>query len=232
MDEKRKTAWKEAIKKKRSVSISESQRNEITRKENDALLREGMFGVKNKDALEEAVLFLHYFFHGLNVDPLPWLGESIAHHWFELRDWDRKWGKDYKERADRLLREYIAADDFDHWAALNLIAERLHRARVPFPDALADWAADVHARLQAGTLKPPAKEQGHKGDPPYANEDRNGLYFAANDWLEHFGMKNATDRIGVIAEWIGDDESVVRKGLTKWRKGNWRRAPWPTFPSD
>ena len=64
MDEKRKTAWKEAIKKKRSVSISESHGNEITRKENDALLREGMFGVKNKDALEEAVLFLTISFTG------------------------------------------------------------------------------------------------------------------------------------------------------------------------
>ena len=193
--------------------------------EHYALLREGMFSVENKaDAQEEAILFLRYFLDCHNIDPLPWLGEALAHHWCQLRDWDRRWGKNY---ADKLLRDYIAANDFDHWTALNLIAARLHRERQPLPDALADWAAELHEGKEA-----PAKEKGNKGEPPYAHEDRNRVYFVANNWLEYFGMASAEDRIHVIATWLGHDESVIRKGLTRWRKEDWRRAPWPTFPSE
>ncbi len=232
MDEKRKTAWNAAIKKLRQTE------EVLPPEEHDALFQEGMFKGDIKHDIrirEEAVLFVRYLMHGYYIDPLPWFGDIIAHAWFHARDWDREWGSN---RADKLLQKCIAADDFDHWVALNLIAARLHRERGPFPDTLADWAADVHARLKAGTQKPPAKERANEGQPPYAYEERNNAYLMANDWLEHYGMDSAEDRISVIAEGIeGVDDAktedvvktkdVIRKGLGRARKPNWRRAPWP-----
>ena len=122
-----------------------------------------------------------------------------------------------------MLDGYVEVDDYDHWVALNEIAARLHRAREPFPEALADWAAEVHEEKR----RPPAKERGHRGEPPYAREDRNGVFFMADDWLKHFGLESPDDRVNVISRYIGDDETVVRKGLTRWRNKKWRRAPWP-----
>ena len=221
MDEEHRAAWKAAIAKR-------NRGEEVSLDEHYALLREGMFeGELTPAVMEEAVLFLRYWLHGLNIDPISWLGTAIANHWFGLRDWDRQWGRN---RADQTLRSYIAAKDYDHWAALNEIAARLHRDGESFPDALTDWAAEVHLRLRDGALKPPAKERGDRGRPPYANEDRNGVFFMADNWLEHFGMNKSADRIHVIARCIGDDESVVAKGLARWRRGNWRRAPWPGAP--
>ena len=218
MDEGRRVAWEAAIEKLR-------RREEVSPEEHCDLLREGMFeGVATPDVFEEADLFLDYWLHHLSIDPLPWFGEIIARSWFRLREWDGEWGS---KRAETALRDYVAADDFDHWAALNLIATRLHREHELFPDTLADWAANIHRSLSDGTLKPPKKEQGHEGQPPYTNEDRNGVFFMADDWLKHYGMTRANDRIDVIARYTGDDESVVSKGLTRARNNGWRRAPWP-----
>ncbi len=216
MDEARRAAWKAAIAKRR-------RDEDVPAEEHYALLLPGMLGVKGPE--EEALLFLRYWLHGRNIDALPWLGSAIAHHWFWLREWDQSWGR--LNRAEKALHDYIAADDYDHWTALNEIAVRLHEKHEIFPDALADWAADVHRRLRDGTFKPPAKKPAHKGGPPYAQEDRNGVYFEADSWLKHYGMSKSEGRVHVIAEYIGDDESVIRKGLTRWRKGDWRRAPWP-----
>ena len=132
------------------------------------------------------------------------------------------WCRD-ANRADEELSNFVAADDFDHWTALNLIAARLHRDRERFPDALAEWAAELHE----GKHKPPPRERGDRGGPPYAQEDRNRVYYMADIWLQHYAMTRADDRIEVIARYIGDDGSVVRKGLTRWRNPEWRRAPWP-----
>ena len=143
MDEDRRVAWEAAIEKLR-------RREEVSPEEHCDLLREGMFeGVATPDIFEEADLFLDYWLHHLSVDPLPWFGEIIAGSWFRLREWDGEWGSKHAETA---LRDYVAADDFDHWAALNLIAARLHRERELFPDTLADWAANVHRSLSDGTL--------------------------------------------------------------------------------
>ena len=141
---------------------------------------------------------------------------DIAHAWFQRRRRDAN-------RADEELSNFVAADDFDHWTALNLIAARLHRDRERFPDALAEWAAELHE----GKHKPPPRERGDRGGPPYAQEDRNRVYYMADIWLQHYAMTRADDRIEVIARYIGDDGSVVRKGLTRWRNPEWRRAPWP-----
>ena len=139
MDEGRRVAWEAAIEKLR-------RREEVSPEEHCDLLREGMFeGVATPDVFEEADLFLDYWLHHLSIDPLPWFGEIIAGSWFRLREWDGEWGS---KRAETALRDYVAADDFDHWAALNLIAARLYRERELFPDTLADWAANVHRSLR------------------------------------------------------------------------------------
>ena len=214
VNEERRAAWRAAITKQLGGE-------EVALDDHRTLLREGMFDVANiARAGEEAGLFLEYFFWGLNIDPLPWLGEIIAYHWFHLRDWDRRW---QSNRAEEALRDYIDAKDIDHWTALDLIAARLHRAHEAFPEVLAVWAAEVHE----GKREQSPRERGNKGAPPYAQEDRNNVYHMADDWLKHFGMKNPDHRVSVIARYIGDDESVVRKGLTRWRKNDWRRAPWP-----
>ena len=213
VDEARRAAWKAAIAKQRGGE-------DVPPEDHYALLRSGMFaGEATPDILEEAALFLRYWIGSPDIETLPWFGKIIADHWFQQRDWDRKWARN---RTDALLQEYIAADDLDHWTALNNIAAMLHRARDPFPHTLADWAADVHD----GKLDPPRKERSHKGDPPYAQQERNAVFAAANDWLKHFGMERAGDRIGVIAEYTGHGESVVSKGLTRHRTDGWRRAPW------
>ena len=215
MDEEREDAWKAAIAKLK-------RGKDVPLAEHYALLRKGMFSEGNKvDVREEAFLFLEYWLHGLNDAPLPWLGEAIANDWFQRRLRDAN-------GTDEALQDFVAADDFDHWTALNLIAARLHRERLPFPDAIAEWAGELHE----GKCSSPARERGNKGQPPYANQDRNRVYFMADIWLGHFGMTSADDRIGVIAEYYGDDESVVRKGLTRWRDTKWRRAPWPHAPRE
>ena len=243
MDKKREAAWRAAIAKLRrrykrgaeSAKLSPEEqkaeyakldpKDDISSEEHYALLREGMFEGKNKaDIQEEAFLFLEYWLYGLSDDPIPWLGEMIANHWFWTRDWDRKWGRNY---AEKLLWKYINATDFDHWDALNKIAARLHRERQPFPESLADWVAE---RLEGAPPKP-KKKQAHKGGPPYARENRNNLFVTADSWLKHYGMKNSADRIHVITEYFGDKEDVVRKGLTRSRNPKWRRAPWPGLPS-
>ena len=190
----------------------------ITPEEHYDLLREGMLA--GPDCVDEAALFLRYWFHGLNLEPLTWLGEIIAASWFHLRDWDREWGSD---RAGEALRDYIAAEDFDHWKALNIIAARLHRQREALPDALGAWAAEFHE----GKRPQPPKRQGNRGEPPYAHEERNGVFFMADHWLEHYGMSCATDRLAAIAAFAKVDEDVVRKGLKRWRDSGWPRAPWP-----
>ena len=213
MDEKCRAAWKAAI-------SSLDQGKDVPPEDHYALLREGMFKGHYSDVAEEADLFLKYWLHGLNRLPLSWLGEAIGDHWFHLRDWDRQWGSN---RADKALREYVAATDFDHFMALNTIAARLHRERKPFPDVLADWAAEFHE----GKHKQPSKERGHKGHPPYAYEDRNENFFMADNWLEYFGMTLSADRCAVISRFTDDDENVVRKGLARRRDNSWRRVPWP-----
>ena len=209
MDETRRAAWKAAI--------AELKRGEgVPPEEHYGLLREGMFSEGNKvEIQEEAACFLDYLLYGLRDDPLPWLGETIANAWFQRRLHNAS-------RADEMLREFVAADDFDHWTALNLIAARLHRERQPFPDPLADWAAEKHE----GNPTPPPKERGHGGRPPYALQDRNRIFNMANEWLKYYGMTRLDDRISAISAYAGDDELVVRKGLTRWRDTKWRRAPW------
>ena len=209
MDEKRRDAWEAAITKKR-------RGEDVSLEEHCALLREEMFSEGNKvDINDEADFFLDYWLYGIRDDPIPWLGETIPHVWFQLRHRDVK-------RSDEALRDFVAADDFDHWTALNLIAARLHRTRQPFPDALADWAAELHEDKR----KPPPKERGHEGGPPYAQEDRNRLYYMADDWLRYYGMTRADDRVCAIHRYTGDDAAVIQKGLTRWRQKTWRRAPW------
>ena len=219
----RRAAW--------GAAIAKNQRGEeVPPEEHYALLREDMFaGEATADVMEEADLFLRYWCHGLNIDALTWLGPAIAYHWFELRGWDRLWGGN---RAGKALQDYIAADDYEHWTALNEIAARLQHDREHFPDALADWDEEVHRRLCDGTLKTPTKEHGNKGQPPYAHEDRNNVYAMADNWLEHFGMSRAKDRLAAIAGFAGSDEDTVRKALKRWRNDSWRRAPWPQFPTD
>lgn len=176
MDERREAAWKAGIAKRK-------RGEDVPLEEHYALLREGMFNEGNKvDVKEEAFLFLEYWLHGLRIEDLPSLGEAIANHWFELRRREKHW--------EEALRDFVAADDFDHWRALNLIAARLHRERQPFPDTLADWAADLHE----GKRKPPAKERGNRGQPPYARQDRNRTFYMADTWLKHYGMASAGAR--------------------------------------
>lgn len=214
MDENRRAAWEAAIaKRERGEDVPPDERN--------ALLRDGMFnGEATPVVMEEAALFLRYWLHGLSLEPLPWFGEIIAASWFHLRDWDREWNRN---RADKKLRDYVAAEDFDHWEVLNIIAARLHRQREALPDVLADWAAEFHE----GKRPRPPKGRGNRGEPPYAHEERNGIFFMADDWLEHFGMSRAADRLAAIAAFAEVDEEVVRRGLTRWRDSQWQRAPWP-----
>ena len=218
----RRAAWE-------AVTAKLARGEEVSLEEHSALLQDDMLGVHNIDADEEAQLFLTYWFRHHNADPIPWLGPSIAHRWYLLRERDRRCGLN---RAEMALRNYIAANDYDHAIALNEIAARLHQDRDPFPDALADWAGEVHRRICDGTFKPPAKEPGNHGQPPYANEDRNGLYASADDWLEHYGMAKSEDRINAISEYTGDSDDVVRKGLGRSRSQHWRRAPWPGIPTN
>ena len=218
MDRKRRAAWESALAK-----LDRDER--VPPEEGDALSQEGMFnGVKKADAAEEANLFLRYLLHGQNRSPLPWFGTFLARHWLWLHKTDKRLGR---SRAETAMRHYIAADDFDHWTALNLIAARLHRDRQQFPEALADWAADLH---EGTHLTPPPKEKSNAGEPPYVHEYRNGSYAMADECLERFGMTSAADRHAAIAGFTGDDEDVVRKGLKRWRDLSWRRAPWPEFP--
>ena len=212
MDERRRAAWEAAIGQR-------DRGEDVPPEEHYALLRDGMFKGSEIDAAEEAALFLRYWCDALSRDPLPWFGEIIAHRWFLLRERDPQWGR---SRADAALREYIAAHDFDHWTALNLIAARLHRQREAFPDALVDWAVEVYE----GKREPPDKEKGNRGEPPYRHEERNGIYWMADHWLEHLGMARAKDRLAAIAGYVGADEEVVRKGLKRWHDDRWRRAPW------
>ena len=214
MDKQRQAAWEAAIAKLR-------RGEEVPAEEHYALLREDMFaGEATPDVFEEADLFLDYWLYHLSLDPIPWLGEIIASSWFRKREWDEQWDTN---RAQEALRDYIAADDFDHWQALSLIAARLHRERKPFPAVLADWAAEVHE----GKRTAPKKERADKGLPPYVNEDRNGVFFAADDWLKYYGMGRADDRVAVIAAYTGASEYVVKAGLKRHDDDRWRRAPWP-----
>ena len=220
MDDRRRAAWKAALAKRR-------QGEQVPPEDHYALLREGMFaGEAKPDILEEAKLFLRYWIGEPDVEPLPWFGEIIANHWFWQRHWDRGWNRN---RTDAMLQEYISADDFDHWTALNIIAARLHRDREPFPDALSDWAAEVHE----GKRRQPPREPGDRGNPPYSMEDRYAAFEAADHWLLHFGMKRGADRIGVIADNFGFEPDAVSKGLSRWRRrGDRRRAPWPSAGRD
>ena len=220
MDETRRAAWKTAIAK-------QGRDEEVLPEDHYALLREGMFaGEATPDVLEEAKLFLRYWIGTPDVEPLPWFGKIIANHWFRERDWDQQWNR---SRADALLQRYIAADDFDHWTALNIIAARLHRAREPFPESLADWAAEVHE----GKRGQPPKERGNEGNPPYSTEDRYAAFEAADHWLQHFGMKRRADRNDVIAQHFGFEPDAVSRGLSRWRRrGDKRRAPWPSRDPD
>ena len=85
VNEERRAAWRAAITK-------QLRGEEVAPDDHRTLLREGMFDVANiARAQEEALLFLEYFFWGLNIDPLHWLGEIIADQWFHLPDWDRQW---------------------------------------------------------------------------------------------------------------------------------------------
>ena len=223
---KRREAWRAAIAKRFE---------HVTDEEHYALLQEGMLGDQNKDMAEEAELFLTYWFGPFSASrPIPWLGPAMAHFWFGLRKWERQWGR-HESRLDseRALRDYIiAADDFDHWIALNEITARLHENRERFPRALADWNADMHRQICDGTFKPPAKERGNRGQPPYAHEDRNMLYDSADSWLEHYGMEKREDRVHAISDYTGDSDDVIRKGLKRWREHKNRRAPWPAVPAN
>ena len=219
MDSNRRAAWEKAI-----TTLDRGE--EVEPEDHYALLCEDMLEMQDKaDAQEEAVFFLRYWLHGQNLDALEWMGEVIAKHWFWLREWDRKWGR---SRAQTALRRYINEKDYDHWEALNLIAAHLHRAREPFPVALADWAAAVHE----GKRERPPKERGNKGQPPYTYEDRNRVFDVADKWLEHFGMASPESRRGALATFAGVEEEVVTKGLHRWRRENWRPAPWLKFPAD
>ena len=158
MEEGRKAAWEGAI-------ATLDQGSEVPPEDHYALLLEDMFkGLAYLDCAEEADFFLRYWFHAHDLSHIPWLGETIANHWFWLRDWDRKWGRN---RADKALRNYIAATDkdFDHWTALNTIASRLHRERQPFPDALADWAAELHEGKHDKPKKPRGRSPGRQQEP-------------------------------------------------------------------
>ena len=224
MDEKRRAAWEAAVAKL-------DRGDEVPPEDHYALLREGMFkGFAHVDCADEADLFLKYWFRGHDLSHIPWLGEAIANHWFWLRDWDRWWGRN---RADEALRNYITVanrKDFDHWTALNAIAARLQRERQPFPDALADWAAERH---EGKHDKPPKPRGGYRSDnkswPPYATEDRDSAFFSADSWLEHFGMTHAKDRLAAIAGFAGPDvdEDNVRDAITRVRDRCECRAPWP-----
>ena len=257
MDEKRRAQWVEAIAKqerqaKRDVEIAQLDwdaqqaenaklnqnvakgilEEQVTPYEHYALLREGMFkGEATPAVMEEANLFLRYWLHPLSLDPIPRLGKALAKHWFWLRDWDQHWNRKLpltskRHRANKALREYIEKNDFDHWTALNLICAELHRRRGRFPSILADWAAERHE----GKRERLPKERGNKGAPPYENEGRNRVFAMADEWLEHFGMAKAKDRIAAIAEYVKKDEDVVRKGI-KWCRDNRQQlAPWPKFP--
>ena len=135
-----------------------------------ALLRKDIFkGVDKVAIYEEADMFLRYWWSVESIELLPWLGEAIANSWFRICDQDRERGEN---RAEIALRDYIDKKDFDHWTALNTICARLHRERQPFPDILADWAAELHE----GKRKRPPKEKADHGRPPYAYENRYQLY--------------------------------------------------------
>ena len=208
MNEKRKAMWEKAIAKL-------DRGEEVPAEDHHALLREGVLkGVEEDEAREEeADLFLRYFYHGLTdaLSPIPWL-EGLAHYWFEIRG---------HPAADRVLRDYIAKEaDFDHWTALNAICARLHRERQPFPDMLADWAAELHE----GEHPKPPKIQANAGDPPYAYADRGALFAAADGWLRYLGMARRPDRLSAIAEFAEVSEDTVRRAIKN--KGK-RPAPWP-----
>ena len=184
-----------------------------------ALLRKDIFkGVDKVAIYEEADMFLRYWWSVESIELLPWLGEAIANSWFRICDQDRERGEN---RAEIALRDYIDKKDFDHWTALNTICARLHRERQPFPDILADWAAELHE----GKRKRPPKEKADHGRPPYAYVHRYGNFAIADYWLEHLGMAKAEDRIGIIADWSGVDDSVVSKGITRWRNGKLPLGP-------
>ena len=222
MDKKRRAAWEAAIAKL-------DRGEQVPAEEHYALLRKDMFkGVSKVEANDEAALFLRYWLHPYGKPQdwtnLPWFGEALAFHWFQLCDWDRKWGSN---RADTMLRDYVQATDFDHWTALNIIVARLHRERQPFPPALADWAADLHTNLLEDEFKRPGRGPSNRREPPYAREDRNRVFDTADLWLEHFGMTKAVDRLAAIGEYTGVEEDTIRKGIERSRKKGWRRAPWP-----
>ena len=208
MDKKRSSAWKAAIDKK-------NRGKEVPLEDHYALLREDMFkGVSEIDAYEEADYFLRYWLHEIDLSPTGHRGEGIGAQWFFLGDWDQKWDTN---RSDEALQNYIKASeyDFDYYFALHTISSRLHREYRQFPELLSDWAAKQHEKLCEGTHKPPSRDIASKGQPRYANENRDLQLYAADSWLEHFGMKQKQDRLAAIAGYAKLDEEVVRKAIQK-----------------
>ena len=225
MDEKRRVAWESAIAKL-------DRGEEVPAKEHDALLREDMFkGPSGTDIPEEADLFLRYWLHGGGLSPTGYRGEGVGHRWFSLGDWDQEYGRN---RSDEALQNYVEASeyDYDYYLALNTIAARLHRERKPFPEILADWAVKLHDRLREGTHKPTLRDRGNKGQPRYAFENRDMAFFAADSWLEHFGMNLKNDRLAAIAGYAELNEDVVRKAIEKGREisGEHSREPRNYLP--
>ena len=225
MDKERRAAWETAIDRK-------DRGEEVPPEDHYALLRKEMFNEGSKDDTnKDAYYFLRYWLHGIDLSAIGYRGEGIGEQWFFLGDWDRKYGKN---RSDEALQNYIKASeyDYDYFVALHTIASRLHREHRQFPKILSDWAAELHEKLCKGTHKPPSRDIAHKGQPRYANENRNLQLYAADSWLEHFGMKLKKDRLAAIAGYTKLDEDTVRKSIQKVRKifGDQNRNPTNFLP--
>ena len=234
MDEERRAAWEAAFAKLREGL----QIWEIPSEEHYALLPQGLFeGMNEVEAIEEALFVVRYWLHGQDLSPIPPRGLAEADNWFAMQS---TW---LEKRQAEKLRAMIEASgqDPDYWEALNLIAVRLHKNGMPFPDDLADWVIELHKwaidPCNSGLEKPPQ----HRGKPYYANANRDSSIADVFSLLDFLGLESKEVRYSVIAESLLQDkvlagsknpQEVVRKAIESADEFDGKLpSPWECWPS-
>ncbi len=214
-------------------TLAKQERGEdVPVEEHNALLSRDLFkGLTEAEAQEEADYVVRYLLHGFDMSTIPWRGSREAENWFAMRSWGEGNGEGWdwgEERQAEKLRNMVEASarDPDYWEALNLIAARLHEEGQPFPAPLAKWAAEVHR----GERTAPPKPQAHKGQPPYANDNRNATLAYVFSVLLYLGLPKMMGYTAV-AEACDIEERTVMDAIKKAGEQDGRLpAPWECWP--